>query len=144
MRKIVASCGAFDGIHAGHLNFLKIAKQYGDELYIFVVPNRVIERNKRRKPFYNQKERVQHLRKIGLVTHVIVMKGTDKDHLRQIVKLESRVYCFGKGQKDRFALATEKVLRKKNVRIIKIPRYQPHKYSTTKLSNENSSRRKDG
>lgn len=62
--------GVFDGLHKGHLYFLKQAKTYGDYLIVALARDLTVQRLKGRLPVYNEKIRKQKLLKSGLVKKV--------------------------------------------------------------------------
>lgn len=69
MRKILVF-GVFDGLHKGHLYFLKQAKTYGDYLIVALARDLTVQRLKGRSPIYNEKIRKQKLLESGLVKKV--------------------------------------------------------------------------
>lgn len=56
MKKKVLVVGFFDMFHSGHVEFLKIANQYGD-LYVSIATDENCIINKNKKPIYTQEER---------------------------------------------------------------------------------------
>lgn len=75
MVKKVFVSGCFDLIHAGHVQFLKTARSYGDELYVSVGSDENVYSLKKVKPTYNQDERVFILNSLKYVTEAFVSKG---------------------------------------------------------------------
>lgn len=60
--------GTFDFvIHEGHIRFLKQCNVLCDELYVIVVADSVVERNKGRQPYYTQKTRAANVTGTGLI-----------------------------------------------------------------------------
>lgn len=61
--------GTFDGIHPGHIHFLKEAKKLGD-LYISVSSNESALQRKGKHPIQNVKQRIEALEQLGVATKV--------------------------------------------------------------------------
>lgn len=69
MRKILVF-GVFDGLHKGHLFFLKQAKTYGSYLIVALARDLTVRRLKKRSPVYNEQLRKAELLKCGIVDRV--------------------------------------------------------------------------
>ena len=69
--------GIFDLFHIGHLNCIKEASKYGDELIIGVQDDRVVEENKGVKPTIPLAHRIQILSHLKGVNRVISYKGSN-------------------------------------------------------------------
>ncbi len=63
--------GVFDGIHEGHRNFLKQAKQYGDYLLVVVAPDEAVQQFKNRLARFSLPERINFLSKEGIVDEIV-------------------------------------------------------------------------
>lgn len=153
--KKVGVVGSYDGdLHPGHIHFLRKARRQGNqfhivrrtsegrlqffqrsqgELYVFVVPDEIIRRNKNREPVYTQVERVKHLYESGIPTHVIALQGTEKEQLQQIFGLQPHVWARTPDQQLPFDEAVDKGLRRFGARILTIQKFHPERYSTTKI-----------
>lgn len=151
----VGVVGSYDGgIHPGHQHFLRRVRRYGSqfhfiqraydgklrflqrskgELYVFVVPDEVIRRNKNREPLYSQAERVKHLQDTGIPTHVIPLNGTDQEQINQILAIKPNVWVRTPEQELPFDLAVMDGLRRLGSTVKVVQRYKPEKYSTTKV-----------
>lgn len=70
--KTVAIFGVFDGIHDGHLSFIKDAKKEGNHLVAVVARDSVVEELKNKHPFNNEVERVNALLKINDIDMVLL------------------------------------------------------------------------
>ena len=128
---IVGTSGSFDGdLHPGHLNLLKDCKQRGN-VVVFLMDDSLIEQYKHRKPIYSQAERAANLLKSGLVDRVINFGPDEKSNQRLVVDAGLDMYCFGGDQTNWWNRELEDILRAQNVQVQKIPRYKPHKYSTS-------------
>ncbi|MBI2475116.1 adenylyltransferase/cytidyltransferase family protein [Candidatus Uhrbacteria bacterium] len=69
MKKLVLVFGTFDGLHAGHLFFLKQAKREGDMLFVSVARDEHVWILKQKKPKFNEQKRLQTVRSIPFVEH---------------------------------------------------------------------------
>ncbi len=80
MRKVMVF-GTFDGIHRGHREFLKEAKNQGQYLIAVVAQDHVIEHLKGHLPEMNLEERFQHL--------------LDEDEVDQVVIGDAEIETWG-------------------------------------------------
>ena len=83
-KKKVMVFGVFDGIHEGHRNFLKQAKQYGDYLIVVVAPDEAVRQFKNRIPRFNLPERINFLSKEGIVDKIV--KGDRVQYSWKVIK----------------------------------------------------------
>ena len=60
MKKVFVS-GTFDILHKGHIEFLKDAKNQGDNLSVIVISDNSVYENKRRYPVNNQEKRIENI-----------------------------------------------------------------------------------
>jgi len=72
IRKKVMVFGVFDGLHAGHHEFLHQAKQCGNYLIAIVTPDNVVQELKGKRPKLTIAERFEHLKDIDHVDAVVV------------------------------------------------------------------------
>src|SRR6266566_3133262 len=76
--KIVWCNGCFDVLHLGHVRMLRFAKSLGDYLIIGVNSDESVRRLKGDgRPVFSAAERVEMLRELIIVDHVIVFDGAD-------------------------------------------------------------------
>ena len=66
MKKVLVF-GTFDGLHEGHFNFFKQAKEYGDFLIVVVGRDSTIVKTKRKLPKFNENERLKAVQNCDLV-----------------------------------------------------------------------------
>lgn len=132
LKKIILF-GTFDLFHAGHKNFLKQARRYGDYIILVVARDRTTHKLKGRRPSQNEKQRQSIIRQSGLAEKVILGNLTDK--YGAIKKYRPDIVCLGYDQVyfidelrqalDRFGLQKTKIIRLKP--------YKSNIYKTTKL-----------
>ena len=125
MRGVVVF-GVFDLIHPGHLYFLKQAKKYGEHLTVVVTRDARAIAEKRRKPIFNGRERLQIVRAIKWVDYAILGDGVGE--WRVLDRLRPNVVCVGYDQKAEWI---KKCGLKKMPRIVRIRMYK--KYSSRTL-----------
>lgn len=88
--------GAFDGVHPGHLNFLKQAKKHGDFLIVSVGTDKNVEAIKGKRPLFSQKDRLKLIESLRIVDRAIL--GVEKDFYSAIKKEAPDVICLGYDQ----------------------------------------------
>lgn len=76
MSKKVLVVGVFDLFHRGHVEFLKKAASYGDELIILINGDEMTEKYKRR-PIYSEQDRAAILSAMSCVSLVEVTDSFD-------------------------------------------------------------------
>jgi len=62
----VAVWGTFDGLHAGHIEFLRRASELGN-LYVLVVPDQAVLANKGQYPVYSEESRRSAIARLPFV-----------------------------------------------------------------------------
>ena len=88
----VLAFGHFSTIHAGHLRYLKYAKQSGDKLIISLLADEVID-GKQKYPF-TQKDRADALSLLSIADYIILMED---EKLKTIVeKINPEIIVLGK------------------------------------------------
>ena len=131
MKKVLVF-GSFDLMHPGHINFLKSAKKHGDHLTVVLARDSTIKKVKGKKPRFNEKERLKHIKDIGLVEKVLL--GSKKDKLSVIKKLKPDIICLGYDQKFLVKELKEFIEKKKlSIKIKRLKAYKPHIYKSSKL-----------
>ena len=89
--------GTFDGLHEGHLNFFKQAKEHGDYLVAVVGRDSTVERVKKKLPKYDQFERLLAVQKCGLVDYAKL--GNEGVSVYEVLKqIKPDIICLGYDQ----------------------------------------------
>lgn len=65
--KRVLVFGTFDGLHEGHRDFFRQAKEFGDYLAVVVGRDSTVQKTKNRLPKFNEQERLKAVQGCGLV-----------------------------------------------------------------------------
>ena len=90
----VAVSGYFDPIHIGHLEYLKMAKDLGD--YLFVIVNNDYQSNlKKGKSFMNELDRVEIVKALKLVDEVFLSIDKDRTVCKSLEKLKPDIFANG-------------------------------------------------
>jgi len=117
--------GTFDGLHEGHLNFFKQAKNLikNSFLIVSIARDTNVARIKKKPPFLNENERMILVKNCPLVDKV-VLSGV-KNHIPHIVKECPDIIALGYDQKE-YIQNLKKGLKNKNISA-KIMRLRPYK-----------------
>ena len=95
MKKIMVF-GAFDGLHPGHLNFLKQAKKYGDYLIVSVGTDKNVKAIKGKAALFSQDERLRLVSALSIIDKVVL--GVETDFYEEIKNYSPDVICLGYDQ----------------------------------------------
>ena len=97
--KTVAIFGVFDGVHDGHLSFIKEAKKEGNHLVAIVARDNVVEELKDKLPLNNEVDRINKLLEIHDID--LVLLGDPKIGTYNILKeVNPNVVYLGYDQKE--------------------------------------------
>jgi cytidyltransferase-like protein len=97
--KIVLVTGGFDPIHSGHIEYLKSAKQLGDQLYVGLNSDNWLAR-KKGQPFMPYSERLAVLSSLRYVDHVFPFNDEDGsacNAIRQLLEDQTIEIIFANG-----------------------------------------------
>lgn len=111
--KVVLAGGVFDLLHAGHIFFLKKAKELGDVLIVVVGRDEHI-RKKGREPLHSLEERVEILNNLKMVD--LAVPGSreirdEKDYMDMISLVGPDIIALGYDQKEMKNSGNAKVMR---------------------------------
>lgn len=130
--KRVLVFGTFDGIHPGHLFFLREAKKYGDTLAVVVTCDRHVRLFKKKGACFTERERVSLVQALRWVDSARV--GDRGEEWTMIKKLKPQVICAGYDQNiNHPGLAAQCAALKIQPRMVRIRAYYQKKYKTTLL-----------
>ncbi len=117
--------GTFDGLHSGHLNFFKQAKNLhqSSSLIVSIGRDKNVFKIKGKYPDLGEKERMALVKKCKLVDKVILSGA--KHHLPHIIKICPDIIALGYDQKA-YVQNLKKDLKNKGV-LVKIVRLKPYK-----------------
>ena len=120
--------GSFDVFHKGHEYFLNTSQNYGDKLYIVIARDINIQKIKKFTPHYNERERQQIIQK--KFPNAVVVLGDLKDFYIPLKTYNPNIICLGYDQKANIANIQKNC---SNIKIIRIPSYQPETYKSSLL-----------
>lgn len=98
--KKVAVWGKFDKLHQGQLEFLRHARELGNELYVVVIPDEKVKENSGGLPTKTAEARKRELIRLDFVTDAYV--DCLNDGLQSILTLRPDVFAFGHDQKTQW------------------------------------------
>ena len=98
-KKRVVVFGIFDGVHDGHRDLFRQARELGDELVVIVGRDEVAEKLKGRRPRYSEAERVAMLKQEPLVDDAI-LGDSEFSSYASIQKLHPDLICLGYDQQE--------------------------------------------
>src|SRR3989338_4421865 len=95
----IMAFGTFDGLHAGHIHFLRQARGLSENPYLVVSigRDRNVMRIKGERPHFKEKERVNLVKKTKIADKVI-LSGL-KNHIPHISKEHPQIIALGYDQK---------------------------------------------
>ncbi len=129
--------GAFDGLHPGHLDFFRQARQHGDRLTVVVGHSETIFHRKGRYPEHGDRERLDAVESAPYVDDALLgnPSAAVSEQLAIISGLDPDVICLGYDQKP-----DEKQLKKLldeheiyNIKVVTLAPYKPEMYKSSKL-----------
>ena len=131
--------GTFDGLHEGHKNFFKQAKEFGDYLVVVVGRDSTVLKTKKHVPKYNEQERLKKV-KLNEFTDE-AMLGTENHDPRYdsydiIKETNPAIICLGYDQaKYENKLKNElKRMELTNIKINILKAYKPEIYHSSLLN----------
>ena len=132
MKKVLVF-GTFDGLHPGHIDFLEQAKKQGDYLIAVVARDSTVLEVKRRLPKRNETERLENLKKSGLVNEAGL--GSESGRYRVIDQIKPDVIALGYDQ-EAFTKDLPAALKKAGLtaKIVRLKSYQPELYHSAILN----------
>ena len=83
---IVSACGCFEIFHVGHLEYIEGAKKLGDVLIVGINSDKYIEKNKNRKPIFNEEERCRIIASLQNVDYVFLFDDETFDNCLKDLK----------------------------------------------------------
>lgn len=120
--------GTFDGIHPGHLAFLRQLQTLGEEVVVVIARDQNVEKLKGHAPRLAEKERFQAVLKTGIPDQVILGNLT---HFYQCL-LDHRPDVIGLGYDQKAdAGAIQKIL--PHAKLVRLAAFEPHKYKSSLL-----------
>lgn len=130
--------GTFDGLHRGHLDFFRQAKNFTENSFLIVsiARDENVKKIKGKHPFLNEQKRMALVKKCALVDKVILAGKTK--YLPHIKKERPDIIALGYDQKA-YVKELEKDFKKldRKVKIIRLKPYKKHIYKNHLLYKKN-------
>lgn len=108
--KTVLIFGVFDGVHEGHLSFIKEAKDHGDRLVAVVARDEMVKKMKGKVPKNNQVDRINLLLNTPNVD-LVLLGDKEKGTYNSIKEIKPQVIFLGYDQQELFNDINERVLK---------------------------------
>jgi len=134
--KRVVVFGTFDRLHKGHINFLKQASQFGDELYIIVARDNNVVKIKGRLPNDTELRRVKKIKNLKIAKRVMLGQKNFNSRYNLLNKIRPHIVALGYDQQAKL-IELRSQLKKygMSAKIVRLKPYHPEKYKTSKLNN---------
>ena len=114
--KIVAISGYFDPLHVGHLEYIKLAKKFGDKLVV-IVNNDYQSKLKKGKSFMNESDRLEIVKSIIWVDDAIISIDKDGTVCKSIEFIKPDIFANGGDRKNK-EIPESKICNKLGIKII--------------------------
>jgi FAD synthetase len=124
----VMGFGTFDGLHPGHVSFLRQLRELGDEIWVVIARDVNVKRIKGQTPHFDERERLAATKRTTLADHVIL--GDDHDFHRCIIDHQPDVIGLGYDQR---ADLDDLAQRFPEIRIVRLKALKPHIFKTSLL-----------
>jgi len=134
MKKVLVF-GTFDGLHKGHEDFFRQAKEFGDHLVVVVGRDSTVQRTKNKPPKFNEQERLKAVQECGLVDEARL--GNEGNNPYKVIKeVNPYIICLGYDQTHFTEKLAEKIkeMGLGHVEIKRLQSYQPEKYKSSILN----------
>jgi FAD synthetase len=90
MTRVLAT-GTFDILHPGHILYLRKAKELGDELFVIVSRDSMVQHKS--KPILPEKQRLQVVQALGIVDHAEL--GSENDIFEPLKLIKPDIIALG-------------------------------------------------
>jgi cytidyltransferase-like protein len=117
--------GTFDGLHLGHLNFFKQARNIANNSFLIVsiARDENVLKIKGHKTFFSELKRLNFVKKSGLVDRAIL--ASKRNYLAHILKENPEIIALGYDQ-EAYVKELKKDIKNKGI-LIKVIRLKPYK-----------------
>lgn len=141
IKKKVIIFGVFDGLHQGHLYFIKKAKEKGHNLMVIVAPDDIVKVLKGKYPKHNQKQRIEDLSKIKEIDSVF-LGDQEMGSYNVLRKIKPDIIFLGYDQQELYQNLKE-MINNKNLEEVEIifnnSAYQPEIFHSSIIAGLGSS-----
>lgn len=126
--------GTFDGLHEGHKDFFRQAKEQGDYLIVVVGRDSTIQKTKNKLPKFSEQERLKAVQDSGLADEVIL--GNEGNNPYKVIGgVRPRIICLGYDQ-THFTEKLEEKIKEfgLNIEVKRLRAYKPEVYKSSILN----------
>jgi FAD synthetase len=125
-RKVVCA-GTFDHFHPGHIDFLRQAKQLGDELTVIVARDETVKRIKGFLPTHDEQRRKRNVEK-SCIPELVILGNLDTDLFQILQELKPDVVALGYDQR----VSEEEIAKRfPSCVIVRLAPFEPHQYKSS-------------
>ena len=97
--KVICASGYFDPLHVGHLEYLEMARQLGDQLVV-IVNNDSQAKLKKGKPFMGHDDRLKIIRALKCVDEAFISVDNDLSVSKSLRMCVPHVFANGGDRKE--------------------------------------------
>ncbi|OHB18241.1 MAG: hypothetical protein A2666_00780 [Parcubacteria group bacterium RIFCSPHIGHO2_01_FULL_47_10b] len=92
--------GVFDGLHTGHISYLKQAKKAGDYLIVVVARDSVVKRFKTRHPIIKEVDRLELIGALNFVDEAVLGLDirSEREYINIISEYQPQIIMLGYDQ----------------------------------------------
>lgn len=121
--------GTFDGLHPGHLSYLKQLKSLSDEVFVVVARDSNVKKLKGKTPQFNENKRLIAIKKTKIADKVLL--GNKNDFYKCIKDNSPNIIGLGYDQK---ANLDEIKKMFPDIKIIRLNAFEPEKHKSSILN----------
>lgn len=126
--------GTFDGLHEGHKDFFRQAKEYGDYLIVVVGRDSTVLKVKKRLPKFNENDRLEAVQKADFVDYARL--GNEGISPYKVIEdIKPNVICLGYDQ-THFTEKLEEKIKEMGLKIEikRLKAYKPEQFHSSLLN----------
>ncbi len=135
IQKTIMVFGTFDGLHAGHKNLFKQARNLAkySRLVVSIARDKNVKKIKNSKPRLSENNRKQLIEDSGLADLVVL--GDNVGYIRHIKKINPQIIALGYDQSN-YTLNLSNDLKKAGmqVEVVRMEPYMPHIYKNSLIN----------
>lgn len=121
--------GTFDGLHTGHITYIKEAHKLGQILIIVIARDINVIKTKNRQPLYNEKTRLKAVQSQFNFAKVVL--GDKNDFYKPIKTHKPNIIALGYDQKADLNYLKQHF---PQIKINRLSAFHPHKYKSSLLN----------
>ncbi len=128
--------GTFDGLHEGHKDFFRQAKEYGDYLVVVVGRDSTVMSVKKKLPKYNENERLQKVKESDCVDYARL--GNEVVSKYEIIReIKPDVICLGYDQ-THFTEKLEEEIKGMGlqIKVVRLKAFKPERFKSSIINKE--------